>query len=312
MTRFDLVSALRQLDLPTGDLHDHPTSGGRFPDGAHYRFEISGVDDPAALEAMLDEAEKCGVTIHRVIGSIQGAALLKRDELRDYALIAGSHGLEVVMPPFPVRAWDGGRVILSSEGYMSGIRIRGADNFAHVLRDIGRCVESGIRAFLVVDEGLLTVLSQLRGFEAIPTETGLKFSVYAGHASPASMQLLERLGANSVNPLPDLSLAMLAAIRRAISVPMDIYMACIESWGGMHRFHEVTDIVRLCSPCYLKIEPGRSEMDHYKPWLMPDFRAYWVRQKVRYAAILQELLEESGAGFVVSEPGAADLRLPRS
>ncbi len=311
MAQFDLEAALTELGLPPRDLHDHPGSGRTFPDGAHYRFEVSGVEDRVALEAMLDEAQKRGVIIHRIIGSVQGAALMTKPELHEFARLARDAGVEVVMPPFPSRGWDTGRVIATTEGYMSGIRIRGADNFTAVLRDIARCLEAGIRAFLVVDEGLLVVLDALKKRGTIPPETGFKLSVYAGHANPAAMKLLEQLGATTVNPLPDLSLAMLAAIRQAVSVPMDIYVSCIESWGGMHRFHEVAEIVRLCSPCYLKIEPGRSEMDHYKPWLMPDFRCFWVRQKVKYAAILQELLEDTGGGFKVSPPGTPDLRVPK-
>ncbi len=311
MAKYDLVAALPGLGLPARDSHDHPASPRTFQDGANYRLEISGVEDRQALEAMLDEAAKRGVFIHRIIGSVQGAALLTRQELRDFAALAAEAGVEVVMPPFPSRSWDTGRVIATTEGYMSGLRIRGADNFAHVLRDFGRCLEAGIRAFLVVDEGLLTTLDALRSEKVIPPETGFKFSVYAGHANPAGMRLLQALGATSVNPLPDLSLAMLAAIREVIDIPMDIYVACIESWGGMHRFHEAPEIVRLCSPCYLKIEPGRSEMDHYKPWLTPEFRTFWVRQKVKYAAIVQEALEHAGADFKPSPKGAADLRVPR-
>lgn len=311
MPKYDLVGGLAELGLPDRDLHEHPSSGRAFIDGGNYRLEISGVEDRLALEAMLDEAGRRGVFIHRIIGSVQGGALLTKAELRDYAALARDAGVEVVMPPLPIRSWDTGRVIATTEGYMSGLRIRGADNLAHVLRDFGRCLEAGIRAFLVVDEGLLTVLKALRDKGRMPPETAFKFSVYGGHANPAGLRLLETLGATTVNPLPDLSLAMLSAIRQAISVPMDIYVACIESWGGMHRFHEAAEIVRTCAPCYLKIEPGRSEMDHYKPWLTPEFRTFWVRQKVKYAALIQEAIDDSGAGWRPSRPGAPDLRVPR-
>lgn len=311
MAKYDLVGALSELGLPDRDRHDHPASSRVFADGGNYRLEISGVEDRESLEAMLDEAAKRNVSIHRIIGSVQGAALLTRLELLDFATLARDSGIEVVMPPFPTRSWDTGRVIATPEGYMSGLRIRGADNFAYVLRDFGRCLEAGIRAFLVVDEGLLTVLSALREKEVIPPETAFKLSVYAGHANPAGMRLLETLGATTVNPLPDLSLAMLAAIRQSIDIPMDIYVSCVESWGGMHRFHEASEIVRLCSPCYLKIEPGRSEMDHYRPWTAPDFRLFWVRQKVKYAAIIEEGLQEAGVSFRPSPPRSPDLRIPR-
>src|SRR4028118_226521 len=57
---------LAGLGLPEGDLYGLPDSGKRFPAGGRYRVEIPSVEGPRVLEAVLDEAEKRGVQLHRV------------------------------------------------------------------------------------------------------------------------------------------------------------------------------------------------------------------------------------------------------
>ena len=42
-----------------------PASTKRFPDGAQYRIEIPSVETPEALSAVLEEADKQKVVIHR-------------------------------------------------------------------------------------------------------------------------------------------------------------------------------------------------------------------------------------------------------
>ena len=61
-TRDFLVS----LGLPPGDLQQAPTSGKRFADGAQYRVEIPSVEGPNAMRAVLEEAEKRKVRVHRI------------------------------------------------------------------------------------------------------------------------------------------------------------------------------------------------------------------------------------------------------
>ena len=38
----------------------------RFPDGSQYRFEVPGIQKPAAMAALIDATDKYGVEIHRV------------------------------------------------------------------------------------------------------------------------------------------------------------------------------------------------------------------------------------------------------
>ena len=57
---------LRSTGLPEGDLHDLPDSPKRFPDGAQYRVEIPSTEGPRCLEAVLEEADRLDVRVHRV------------------------------------------------------------------------------------------------------------------------------------------------------------------------------------------------------------------------------------------------------
>ncbi|GAH90337.1 unnamed protein product, partial [marine sediment metagenome] len=52
------AKAMEKAGLAGGDAYDLPTSKKRFPDGAWYRMEISGVERPNVLEAVIDEMRK--------------------------------------------------------------------------------------------------------------------------------------------------------------------------------------------------------------------------------------------------------------
>jgi len=307
---FDVTAALRAVGLPAADAHDLPDSTQRFPDGAHYRFEVAGVETVAAMEAVVDESRKRRVPIHRVIATVGGATLLTMAELREFAALSQEAGIEVIMGPSPSRGWDTGRQLVTPEGFVSGYRVRGTDNLNNLLRDIDRCLDAGIRGFLIVDEGLLELLAELRAKGVLPAETVLKVSVFAGHGNPAGARLLERLGANTFNPLADLSPAMLAAIRQAVSIPMDVYTALVDAMGGFCRFWEADLLARVCAPCYFKIEPGESETKLYKPW-QAEFHPFWCREKVKMAAIISELIERKDDSIIRSDFQPADLTLCR-
>lgn len=49
---------IEKYGVPGRDAYELPTSPLRFPDGAHYRMEVSGVERPEVLEAVIDEAKK--------------------------------------------------------------------------------------------------------------------------------------------------------------------------------------------------------------------------------------------------------------
>ena len=303
--------AMEEAGIPATDLLAPGPSAARFPDGAHYRIEIAGVERLSALEDLVQECERRKTVVHRIIATVAGSLYVDKQELRAMAKLAAEKRIEVIMTPGPQRGMDTGRQLATSEGLVSGMRIRGQDNLAFVLKEMMRCIDAGFRGFLVTDEGLLWLLNGMREKGQIPKDVLLKVSVFAGHANAAGCKLLESLGANSINPLADLSLPMLAAIRKATTVPLDVYVMLVRAMGGFNRFYEAASIARACSPCYFKIEPGESEAAIYAPWNDAAFHRNLIQEKVRYAGIVTELIGDLGPSIRISGPGPRDLAVPK-
>lgn len=306
-----MKEVLKDLGYPTSDAYDLPSSPHRFPDGAHFRNEVAGIEDFKCLEAMAEEAEKRAVKIHRLIATVGGATLLTFSELKDMAQLAAEKKYEVIVNPFPSRGWDSGRQYTTPEGYVSGMRVRGMDNVYLLLKDIERCIEAGFRGFLACDEGMLSLLSKLRENGTFPSDVIFKCSVFAGHGSPAGAKLLESLGANTFNPLADLTLPMLAAIRKVVKLPLDVYVSLVDAMGGFYRFSEAAELARICAPIYFKYEPGKSEGDIYKTWVQSEYKAFLVREKVRQVQCLMEWVERLGPDMICSQNGPSDLAIPQ-
>lgn len=297
--------------VPGRDLYDLPTSKKRFPDKCHYRIEISGVERPSTLEALIDEMDKRDVPVHRLISMVMGATLLSDEEMEQFARMAKDAKLEVIVTPGPRTLWDLGGQIRTPEGAVSGIRFRGSDNLAYVIADIRRAVEFGFRGFLVVDEGLLWLLTEMRKAGDIPKDVVFKVSIFAGHANPAGAKVLEMLGADTFNPVADLPLPMLAALRKAVDMPIDVHVYLFDSFGGFNRIWETPEITRITAPCYYKIEPGASVGSLYKPWVSPDLLAFMAREKVKTAEMIISLVEKNYPEAKLSKIGAKDLAIPK-
>ncbi|MDH5703610.1 MAG: hypothetical protein OEY99_05295 [Aigarchaeota archaeon] len=306
----EIREALGKIGIPGRDLYDLPSSPKRFPDGCHWRVEISGVERPSTLRAVIEESKKRDVPVHRLISTVMGSTLLSRDELAEFAELAAEAEMEVIITPGPRATWDVGRQVATPEGALSGIRYRGSDQLSYVIADIQRSIEIGFRGFLVVDEGLLWALTQLKKIGTIPKDVKFKVSVFTGHANPAGARVLQDLGADTFNPLADLSLPMFAAIRKAIDIPMDIHVYLFDSFGGFNRFYECPEFARIAAPCYFKIEPGTSVGALYKPWSSPEGLAFLAREKVKYAEIIRELVERHCPEAKLSGRGPKDLAIP--
>ncbi len=315
MNQHRVAELMGKHGVPGQDAYDLPSSNRRFPDGAQYRMEISGVERPGVLEAVVDEARKRDLPVHRMISAVMGATLLTRKELKDFAQIAADANVEVILTPGPRSGWDTGRQLVTPEGALSGLRFRGSDQLRYVVADILRAVEIGFRGFLVLDEGLLWLLTQMREAGDLPQDVVFKVSVFAGHGNAAGAKVLERLGANTFNPVGDLSLPQLAAIRQATALPMDLHVYLTDSFGGFNRFYDTPEMTRVCAPCYFKLEPGPACVVGpgalYKPWVAESTLADWGREKVKHAAIIQELVQASQPDAVLSDWGPADLAVPQ-
>ena len=317
MRNLDNVSRMMEkCGIPGRDLYDLPTSTKRFPDGAWYRMEISGVERPNVLEALIDEATKRNMPIHRLISVVMGATLLDDAELKDFAQMAAEARMEVILTPGPRSAWDVGRQLVTPEGGLSGLRFRGSDQLRAVVADVLRGIDLGFRGFLCIDEGLLWLFNEMKRNGDIPEDVIFKVSIYAGHASAAGGKVLQGLGAGTFNPIGDLSLPQLASIRQAVDIPLDLHIYLTESFGGFNRFYEAPEMVRLCAPCYLKMEPGPACAAGagalYKPYVGPDMLAWWAREKVKFCQIVHEIIEANFPQATMSELGAEDLAIPRA
>ena len=45
---------------------------------------------------------------------------------------------------------------------------------------------------------------------------------------------------------------MIAAMRAALTVPIDFYVEAPDNIGGFVRYYEIPDLIRVASPIYLK------------------------------------------------------------
>jgi hypothetical protein len=299
------------LGLPGRDAPALPSSPHAFPDGANYRIEIAGVERPSTMEALIRESEKRGVPVHRAIATVGGSTYCDKQELRAMAQMAKDAKIEVITTIGHRKGWDAGaRELATSEGSMQGFRLRGSDNIAYWIADMMRGLEAGLRGFLVYDEGVLSIVSRMRAEGFIPKETVFKFSVFGGYCSAAGAKVIAGMGADTMNPSSDVSIPILAGIRSAVKIPLDVYIIIVDSFGGMFRAYEAPEIARVASPCYFKFEPGTSEADIYKPWVSDQWHVDFIKQKVKIASIVCELMEKHAPKLKTSGRGPRDLILP--
>ncbi len=315
--RLDDVSRyMEEAGIPGRDAYDLPSSDKRFPDDGHYRIEISGVEGPRVLEALIEERRKFDVPVHRLISLVQGGILFDNTELRDFAQMAANERMEVVAVPGPRNGWDIGRQYASSEGMRAGMHHRGSDELRKVIADMMRMYDAGIRGFMLVDEGLLWLVGRMQQQGNFPSDVALKISVWTSHSSAAGGKLLEELGASSFNPPGDLTLPQLASIRSAVSIPLDFYIYTSISFGGFNRFYDAPEVARVCAPCYFKFEPGPAlsaggGQSLYQPWVRDEEHVHLVRKKVKWAAVVRDLILENEPEVGISPHGSEDLHVPQ-
>jgi len=242
---------LAKIGLPTGDAYDLPTSEKRFSDGGQYRFEVPGIQGPAAMKALLTQIEAYGLTIHRVTQT-KGIMLLADEDIQEMVALAKQYGVELVLSVGPRATTDTSASVNTPEGQRMGYRLRGQDQIVRSIEDVKRAIGFGCTSFLVYDEGCLWVLNEMRKMGEIPSTCKFKVSAHAGHGNPCAGKLLESVGADSLNPVRDIQLQMLAAMRLAIDIPIDIHTENPASTGGFIRHYEVPEMVRIASPIYLK------------------------------------------------------------
>lgn len=239
------------LGLPPTDTLELRDSDKRFGDGGQYRVEIPSVEGPDVMEAVIQEAIRRRVPIHR-ISQGSGIMLQTDAELDAMVQLGEQYGVEVCLFIGPRALWDIGAQASATSGGVVGPALRGADQLAYAVADVERACKHGVRSILVADLGALFVLARMRTGGLLPADLVLKASVSLPAANPASARVLEDLGASTINVPSDLTLAQLTALRTAVDLPVDVYIESPDDFGGMIRHHEVAEIVRVASPVHLK------------------------------------------------------------
>jgi hypothetical protein len=294
---------LKKLGLPEGDAFDLPTSEARFPDGAHYRIEIPTINTAVAAKALLEEAEKLGITINR-IDETYGAFRHTVQELKEYVAICKHYNCGLNLSTGPRAAYDTSATRLSEQGRVIAYRLRGQEQIVRAIEDVKRIAEIGCRGVLVYDEGLLWVLNEMGKAGHIPEDMHFKNSAHNGQGNPASFKLMEDLGANSINPVRDLSLPMLAALRQTVKVPLDLHTDNPPGSGGFIRVYEAPEMVRVAAPVYLKT--GNSCVSGHGQLTTASNGIDMARQ----ASIVVEMVKRYYPEAVQSEKGTVDQHVP--
>lgn len=241
---------LSRLGLPKGDAYDLPISQKRFPDSAQYRFEVPGIQGPGTMKSLLEALDGYGIAIHRVTQT-KGIMMLTDEEISSLVELAEKWQVNLILAIGPRATTDTSASVHTEEGQRMGYRLRGQEQIVRAIEDVKRAARLGCRYFLVYDEGSLWVLNKFRKAGEIPADCNFKVSAHAGFGNPCSAKLLENIGANSVNPVRDIQLQMLAAIRQAIDIPIDVHTENPKSSGGFIRHYEVPEMIRIAAPIYL-------------------------------------------------------------
>ena len=294
---------VKTLGLPEGDLNDLPTSNARFPDGAYFRIEVPTVNSAAAVGALLDESDKIGVTINRVTETY-GMFRHTRQELKEYCKLCNDYGAELLLSVGPRATYDTGATVLSEQGVRIGYRLRGMEQVLRAVEDIKRGIDIGCRGFLIYDEGMLWLVGQMRKDGELPSDIIFKTSAHCGHCNPASFKLLESLGANSINPVRDLQLPMIAALRAAVKAHLDLHTDNPPGSGGFIRVYEAPEIVRVAAPVHLKT--GNSVVSAHGQIT----GATDGRRMADQASIVVEMVNKYYPEATQTKRGSADLHIP--
>lgn len=288
---------LKKLGLPAGDAYDLLTSEKRFSDGAQYRFEVPGIQGPKVMISLLKTLDEYGVSIHRVTQT-KGIMSLTDEEILKMVEISTKWQVDLVLAIGPRATTDTSASVNTPEGSRMGYRLRGQEQVVRAIEDVKRAAKLGCRSFLTYDEGCLWVLNEMRKEGEIPRDCKFKVSAHTGHGNPCSLKLLESIGADSINPVRDIQLQMLAALRQAIDSPIDIHTENPKSSGGFIRHYEVPEMVRVASPIYLKTG-GSVAQTH--SW---DSTADDAKKRAKQIVLVKRMLDQYYPEAICSQKGS--------
>ena len=290
-------------EMGIGEVDSSFESNKTFNDGGQFRFEVPGIQSPKTMEALLDEAQNQDLTIHRVTQT-KGIMLLSDEDIIQMVDLAKDYGCELFLSVGPRATYDTSATVHTKEGSRIGYRLRGYDNLVYAIEDVKRAVSFGVRGILLYDEGLLYALNQMRMADELPKSLHFKMSAHAGHGNPASAKLLESIGLDSLNPVRDLQIPMLASIRNAIDIPIDLHTENPKSTGGFIRHYEVPKFIKVASPVYLKT--GGSVAANHN-W---DTTQKEAIARVKQVKLVNRMITEYASDYIMSSKKSRDLAVP--
>jgi hypothetical protein len=295
--------------LPAGDPASAPASAARFPDGGQYRIEIPSTEGPRSLAVVLEEAAARQVPVHRVSQG-SGIMLMTDAEITSMLDLGRAAGIEVNLFIGPRATFDIGAQAFSAAGKALGLSARGADQLVYSFEDVRHAAKLGLRSVLVSDLGVLQLVGKAKRTGDLPADLVIKTSVMMAPANPASARILEDLGASTINIPSDLTIPQIAAIRAAISVPIDFYVEAPDNIGGFIRYYEIPELIRVAAPIYLKFGLRNSPDVYPAGTHLENTVVALSRERVRRAQIAMGMIARYCPEAVMSPLRAADLGIP--
>ena len=254
----------KNFGVPCRDLYDLPTSKARFQDGAHFRTELlpTTVDE---YETVFDLCEKYDHVGNKITDT-RGAMFDTDEEIIRKCELCRENGVELVMSPGAGEHYYDTSHQMAHKAIVEG-KSRGMDMLVRNIADMLRCIELGARGFLVYDEGMILVCNQLRRDGLIPPETTFKISACISISNPLALKFwIEKANLkpnDSLNPIRDMTLPMLAAMRSITNQPLDVHAY----WStNLARTMDTPEIVRIVAPVYFKVSmfgPGLTVKDKF-------------------------------------------------
>ncbi len=304
-----------------------PDSLKKFPDGANYRIEVSGIETAEILTAVIDEARKHGIPIHRAIATVAGSKFYSDAQLKELAQVAADNKVEVIICPDNLA-----KVVIDDPNKIfTVLNWQSNEEAAIYYGEIARCAKIGFLGFLTWRKGMLDALNKMRkhadcALYGMPTDAIFKLSTFDNNANVADFAVAEMLGANTINAANNLTIENFFHIRRAISVAIDVHITFWQLFfeknekGRLElgvkpydRIKDAPEIARVASPVYFKFEAGTPGIGVYN--IGPDWTfeqlAEHKRKDVRTAAKIIETIRKKYPQLKLSDWGPEDLRVPR-
>ena len=119
-----------------------------------------------------------------------------------------------------------------------------------------------------------------------------------------SAKLLEEHGLNSLNPVRDLQIPMIASIRNAVEMAIDLHTENPKSTGGFIRHYEVPKFIDVAAPVYLKT--GGSVAANHN-WDTTEKEAI---ARIKQVGLVKRMIDEYCPEAIVSPSESDDLSIP--